>query len=35
MFKAHDVTGNGHTMKALPLQETVDLLKKHNAITAK
>jgi D-aminopeptidase len=35
MFKAHDVTGNGHTVKALPLQETVDLLKKHNAIRAK
>jgi D-aminopeptidase len=35
MFKAHDVTGNGHTVKALPLQETVDLLKKHNAIVAK
>jgi hypothetical protein len=29
------VTGNGHTMKALPLQETIDLLKKHNAIAAK
>jgi D-aminopeptidase len=35
MFKAHDVTGNGHTMKALPLQETIDLLKKHGAIAAK
>jgi D-aminopeptidase len=35
MFKAHDVTGNGHTVKALPLQETVDLLKKHNSIVAK
>jgi D-aminopeptidase len=35
MFKAHDVTGNGHTVKALPLLETVDLLKKHNAIVAK
>jgi D-aminopeptidase len=35
MFRAHDVTGNGHTIQALPLQETIDLLKKHNAITAK
>jgi D-aminopeptidase len=35
MFKAHDVTGNGHTVKALPLQETIDLLKKHNVISAK
>jgi D-aminopeptidase len=35
MFKAHDVTGNGHTVKALPLQETIDLLKKHGAIAAK
>ena len=35
MFKAHDVAGNGHTIKALPLQETIDLLKKHNAIPAR
>jgi D-aminopeptidase len=35
MFRAHDVTGNGHSVKALPLQETIDLLKKHNAIEAK
>jgi D-aminopeptidase len=35
MFRAHDVTGNGHTIKALPLQETVELLKKHGAIAAK
>jgi D-aminopeptidase len=35
MFRAHDVTGNGHTVKALPLRETVDLLRKHNAISAK
>src|SRR5271170_6684509 len=35
MFKAHDVTGNGHTVKALPLRETIDLLKKHNAIVGK
>jgi D-aminopeptidase len=35
MFRAHDVTGNGHTVKALPLQETINLLKKHNAMAAK
>ena len=35
MFRAHDVTGNGHTVKALPLQETIDLLNKHNAIHTK
>lgn len=35
MFRAHDVTGNGHTIKALPLQETIDLLRKHGAIAAK
>src|SRR5271163_165437 len=29
MFKAHEVTGNGHTIKALPLPDTVDILKKH------
>lgn len=35
MLRAHDVTGNGHTIKALPLQETIELLKKHDAIVAK
>jgi D-aminopeptidase len=35
MFRAHDVTGNGHTVKALPLQETIGLLRKHNAIPPK
>jgi D-aminopeptidase len=35
MFKAHDVTGNGHTVKALPLQETIELLKKHSVISPK
>ncbi len=35
MFRAHDMTGNGHTVKALPLEETIDLLKKHNAIAGK
>lgn len=32
MFRAHDVTGNGHTIKALPMQETIDLLRKHNTV---
>jgi D-aminopeptidase len=35
MFRAHDMTGNGHTVKALPLRETIDLLKNHNAIPTK
>jgi D-aminopeptidase len=35
MFRAHDVSGNGHTIKALPLQETVELLKKHGVIAGK
>jgi D-aminopeptidase len=35
MFRAHDVTGNGHTVKALPLEETIALLRKHGAIPAK
>jgi D-aminopeptidase len=35
MFLAHDVTGNGRTIKALPLKETIELLKAHNAIVAK
>jgi D-aminopeptidase len=35
LFRAHDVTGNGHTVKALPLDETIALLKKHGAIPAK
>jgi D-aminopeptidase len=32
MFRAHDMTGNGHTIKALPLNETIELLRKHGAI---
>lgn len=35
MFRAHDVTGNGHTIKALPLAQVIDLLKAHGAIIAK
>ena len=32
MLRAHDVSGRGHTVKALPLKETVDILKKYNAL---
>lgn len=32
LFRAHDVTGRGHTVKALPLPETIELLKKYGAI---
>lgn len=35
MFRAHDVTGNGHTIKALPLAQVIDLLKAHGAIATK
>jgi len=35
LLRAHDMTGNGHTVKALPLEETVELLRKHGAIPAK
>ena len=34
-FKAPDGTANGHTVKALPVRETVELLRKHGAIAAK
>jgi D-aminopeptidase len=32
MFKAHDVTGNGHMVKALSLPDVVELLRKHGAL---
>src|ERR1022692_2897060 len=31
MFRAYDMAGNGDTVKALPLEETIRLLKKHSA----
>ena len=34
LFRAHDITGNGHTVKALPIERVVELLKKHGAILA-
>ena len=35
MFQAHDMTGNGHTIKALPIPETIEILKKHAVIPSK
>ncbi len=35
MFRAHDVTGNGHSIKALPLAQVIDLLRAHGAIATK
>jgi D-aminopeptidase len=32
MFKATTVTGNGHTVEALPIEKTVEILKQHRAI---
>ena len=32
MFKATTMTGNGHTVEALPIEKTVDLLKEHRLI---
>jgi len=35
MFRAHDVTGNGHTITALPLKETIEILRRHGAVSGK
>ncbi len=32
MFKAHGTTGEGHTVKALSIKKTVEILKDHNVI---
>src|SRR6267154_4121036 len=32
MFKATTMTGNGHTIEALPIEKTVDILKAHRVI---
>jgi D-aminopeptidase len=32
MFKATTMTGNGHTVEALPIEKTVDILKAHRVI---
>lgn len=34
LFRAHDMSGHGHTVKALPLEETIGLLRKHHALPA-
>lgn len=35
MFQAHDMTGSGHFIPALPLKETIDILKRHVVIRMK
>lgn len=32
LLRAHDVTGRGHTVNALPLKETMDVLRKYNVV---
>lgn len=32
MFRATTMSGNGHTIQALPIEKTVDILKKYGAI---
>jgi len=32
MFKATTMSGNGHTVEALPIEKTVEILKRHRAI---
>jgi len=32
MFKATTVTGNGHTVEALPIEKTLQILKEHRVI---
>jgi D-aminopeptidase len=32
MFKATTLTGNGHTVEALPIEKTVEILKEHRVI---
>jgi D-aminopeptidase len=32
MLRAHDISGRSHTVKALPLKETLDVLKKYNVV---
>jgi D-aminopeptidase len=34
MFKATTMTGNGHTIEALPIEKTVEILKEHHLIGA-
>ena len=32
MFKATTITGNGHTVEALPIEKTLEILKQHRVI---
>jgi D-aminopeptidase len=32
LFRATSVTGNGHTVEALPVDKTIAILRKHGAI---
>jgi hypothetical protein len=32
LFRAHDTTGRGHTVKALPLRDTLDVLRRYHVI---
>ena len=32
LFKATSVTGNGHSIEALPIEKTVEILKRHGAV---
>ncbi len=33
LFRACDMTGRGHTVNALPLKETIDILRKYNVVS--
>jgi len=35
MFKATTMTGNGHTIEALPIDKTLDILKQHRALSSR
>jgi len=35
LFQAHDMTGRGHAVKALPLKETLEILRKYNVVPAR
>ena len=35
LFKATTMTGNGHTIEALPIEKTVEILKKHRVISTR
>jgi D-aminopeptidase len=33
LFRASTMTGNGHTVDALPIEKTVEILKRYNVIS--